>query len=35
MYTIRTTLDQTKMKHIVIDRQLEALQESVHRAQYA
>jgi len=32
MYTIRTTLDQTKMKHIVIDRQLEALQESVHRA---
>lgn len=32
MYTVRSTLDQTKMKHIVLDRQLEALQESVHRA---
>lgn len=32
MYSSRITLDQTKMKHIVIDRQLEAFQESVHRA---
>ena len=32
VYTRRVTLDQTQMKHVVIDRQLEALQESVHRA---
>lgn len=32
MYTSRIILDETKMKHIVIDRQLEAMQESVHRA---
>ena len=32
MYKARVILDETRMKHIVVDRQLEAFQESVHRA---